>query len=259
MNIAIGIGTLLLGGWVMPDSGQPQADLPIPRVEQPRSAGRPDMMRSGSGPGMRHGGDEEPTVPLAPTDPSLQSPDSPWATPTQTKPGGQMRGYGTRSYSGGSQGMQQRSQRTTQRSARSYGSSSSAGRPVFRPNVDLVGMQQASTPRVEMGPRPQAAGAHLNKPFTDYKAPSGVSPYQSLYNYNPNGSVSDNYNLYVRPQLEQQRANRVVGGEIRGLQSNARLTAGALQRLGKKADNLGGTMAPEYFQNLGNYYPSLAH
>ena len=257
MNIALGIGTLLLGGWVMPDS-QPQSDLPAPRIEQPRQGGRPDMTRTRSGSGeyssqprsTRQGGDEEPTIPMSPTDPNLQSPDSHWATPTQTKPSGQSgqsRSFGTRPYSGGGQ-MGSYPQRTGTRPAptrtqRSYGTTSSAGRPVFRPNIDLVGMQQ-QTPKVEMGPRPQAAGTQLSKPFQNYQTPSGVSPYQSLYNFNPTSSISNNYKLYVRPQLDQQRANRTVGGQIRGLQSNSRLTASALQRLGKKADNIGGTLRP---------------
>jgi hypothetical protein len=266
MNVAIGIGTLLLGGWVMPDSGSPQPDLPTQRFEQPSPGGRPEMPKtrpsSGSPSGTRstrQGGDEEPSIPLSPTDPS---PDSSWPNPTQTKPGGPSTGgYGTRSSPGGNQGMNSpRPQRTqSTRPARSYGSSSAAGRPVFRPNVDLIGMQQAPTPHPETGPKPQASGTRMSKPFEGYKAPSGVSPYMNLFRFDPVGGVQNNYNMYVQPQLEQNRANQVLGGQIRGLQSGARLQTSALQRLGKKTDNLGGTMAPEYFQNLGNYYPGLAH
>ena len=79
----------------------------------------------------------------------------------------------------------------------------------------------------------------------------------SMFRTNLSGAPADNYNTWVRPQLEQNRQSQVFGGQIRGLQSAARVQGSVLQRLGKRTETIGGTMAPEYFQNYKDYYPGF--
>jgi hypothetical protein len=104
-----------------------------------------------------------------------------------------------------------------------------------------------------------APAARVSKPFANYNPAPAVSPYMNLYRRDTSGGTIDNYNAFVRPMVEQGRANQTFGGEIRGLQSNVRLQNSAVQRLGKFNQRANtGTMAPEYFQNNGAFFPSFS-
>ena len=60
----------------------------------------------------------------------------------------------------------------------------------------------------------------------------------------------DNYNQYVKPELEQLHTNRQIGTQIRGLQ-------GGVQTLGRQTQSLRGIVIPQYYMNYGSYYPRL--
>jgi hypothetical protein len=109
-----------------------------------------------------------------------------------------------------------------------------------------------------MLPKTMPAPGQAAKPFANYSAPPTVSPYLNMFRTNLSGAPADNYNTWVRPQLEQNRQSQVFGGQIRGLQSAARVQGSVLQRLGKRTDTMGGTMVPEYFQNYKDYYPGFS-
>jgi len=269
MNIAIGIGTLLLGGWVLPSAEQPLADLP----PQPQAFGTPTQ-RPGPRPGTgdtggayRYGtgqtsralrlGTDETAVPIAPTDPLLTAPESPWQAPTQDLPSGQAYPYGTRRPSPeGAAGPARSAYRPPTSMSRSR---TGVSRPTGRVGAQLTPQQQMQQQaRLEMMlPKTMPAPSQATKPFAGYSAPPTVSPYLNMFRSNLSGLPSDNYNTWVRPQLEQNRQSHVFGGEIRGLQSAARVQGSVLQRLGKKTETIGGTMAPEYFQNYRDYYPGF--
>ncbi len=54
--------------------------------------------------------------------------------------------------------------------------------------------------------QPSAPTVTSVKPFSNYRAPSPISPYQYMYGPSRVAGV-DNYNLMVRPMLEQQAAS----------------------------------------------------
>ncbi|HEY1602043.1 MAG TPA: hypothetical protein VGG64_20740 [Pirellulales bacterium] len=69
------------------------------------------------------------------------------------------------------------------------------------------------------------AHAQASRPFDDYTPPSSVSPYLNLVNNN-NGTSNNNssanlflnYQLMVKPQLEQRQFNRQSTAAIRQMQ-----------------------------------------
>ena len=60
----------------------------------------------------------------------------------------------------------------------------------------------------------------------------------------------DNYNQYVKPRLEQRRANQQVGNQIIGLQDRVRT-------LNRQTQSLRGVIIPQYYMNHANYYPGF--
>jgi hypothetical protein len=277
VNFAMGIGMLLLG-IVLPD-GQtmgggvnlpslplesPQAQTPTnqqpfgtpleqrPRLRnegarsnQPSGPGRqPDMGGATNGQPIRGGvqkGAAEPLFPNAPT----QSNDF-FSNPTEGLGGSSQ--YGTPMNSGNEyRPSLTRSPRQTAPTTRQPAKSSS--------NALVLQQQQQQAARLEMlAPKP-AATARSSKPFSGYTPTPTVSPYLNLFR-NSNSDVN-NYNTLVKPYLEQEQQSRLFGGEIRGLQSSTRLQNNALQKLGKRTDLMGGTTAPEFYQNYQGFYPGF--
>lgn len=85
------------------------------------------------------------------------------------------------------------------------------------------------------------------KPFTDYRPSPTISPYLNLFNDSTGIARPENYYTLVRPFLDQQKANRRIGTELRGLQRDVR-------RRGQPYGS--GSILP-YYQNLGGYYPGF--
>lgn len=277
MNLALGLSTLLLAGWVLP-SGESDdtAGPPTPPsgIQTPQQRGDMPRTRSAGGPMdnqsplYRYGTPsnserpmrrQEQQVPLPPTDP-----DSTLAAPTE-QGGGAGPGYGTPLGGNVPMGMGARpmgpprgasaASRSRSSAGGRYGASSQQNK---NPQRDLAIMeQQASRLQPSAGISSGGAAAAVNKPFSNISQSPAVSPYMNLYRRDTGGT--DNYYSFVRPQLDQRRANQVIGGEIRGLQSNQQLQSHAVQRLGKTNPAAQtGTMAPEYFQNYGAFYPRFS-
>jgi hypothetical protein len=85
------------------------------------------------------------------------------------------------------------------------------------------------------------------KPFADYQPTQTVSPYLNLFSEFTGIARPENYFTQVRPFLEQQKANRRIGTELRGLQRDVR----------RRGQSYGGGSIPPYYQNLGGYYPGF--
>jgi hypothetical protein len=68
---------------------------------------------------------------------------------------------------------------------------------------------------------PAGGGA---KPFSDYRAQNGFTPWQYLNQPTQNGTVSP-YSAYVRPTLDQQNFNSHVSEQINGVQTQQRYGA----------------------------------
>jgi len=85
------------------------------------------------------------------------------------------------------------------------------------------------------------------KPFADYRSTQTVSPYLNLFSEYMGIARPENYYTLVRPFLDQQKANRRIGTELRGLQHDVR----------RQGQPYGNGPIPPYYQNLGGYYPGF--
>jgi hypothetical protein len=101
---------------------------------------------------------------------------------------------------------------------------------------------------------PYAAGANIYapptapaKPFADFRPTTTISPYLNLFSEDTGNARPENYYTRVRPLLDQQRANRRIGSELRGLQRDVR----------RQGQPYGSGSMPSYYQNLGGYYPGF--
>jgi hypothetical protein len=115
--------------------------------------------------------------------------------------------------------------------------------------------QQQQAARLDMMLPKAAAPSRTTKPFSGYTPSPTVSPYLNLFR-NSNSDVN-NYTTLVQPYLQQEQQTRVIGGEIRGLQSAARVQTSVLQKLGKRTETVGGTTAPEFYQNYKDFFPGF--
>lgn len=100
------------------------------------------------------------------------------------------------------------------------------------------------------------------RPFDDYTPPSSVSPYMNLMNNNNNGTEASlfmNYQLFVKPQLEQRRINKQSASAIRELQQQqqqpTRTTKSSSTSEGNSKLRATGHVATRV--NYSHYYPTL--
>jgi hypothetical protein len=116
--------------------------------------------------------------------------------------------------------------------------------------------RQAAT----FGMRPPAAQAAVPvKPFATFRPQTPVSPYMGLFA--PRTSGVDNYNAYVRPQLQQQAFNQQAENRFRTLQTTNDQQGNALKQLEQEAELFQTEGAPSNatFMELGPYYPMRQH
>ena len=78
----------------------------------------------------------------------------------------------------------------------------------------LVEMNRNDVPSASAGPS-VAPPAPADKAFSGFRPSSGVSPYMNLFRIQ--GDTLDNYTSLVRPQIEQRFLNQQFGHDIRGL------------------------------------------
>jgi hypothetical protein len=103
---------------------------------------------------------------------------------------------------------------------------------------------------MQVGPAP-AVGSE--RAFGNYQPTSPISPYMSLYA--PRTLGVDNYNAYVRPQLEQQAFNQQIEARFRALQPG-QVPADAAGRSFDQLYTTGPEKAGATFMSLQPYYPN---
>ncbi len=103
------------------------------------------------------------------------------------------------------------------------------------------------------GPAPAPAVGGGGKAFSGYHAPSPISPYMGLYARPTLGL--DNYNAYVRPQLEQQALNQQVETRFHALEPD-RSPADASARSFDQLFTIGPGTSGATFMNFQPYYPN---
>jgi len=187
-------------------------------------------------------------IPFAPTDPSAASSAYPWGPPTAGSPPEEQFSLqppltgGPSTASSGSQVS----------GSAGYGRPS-ATRPAYRgySPYSSYASQMARIPASGLARGPAySSAASASKPYEDYRRPPSVSPYMELGRADSWFGDIDNYNQYVKPELEQLHTNRQIGTQIRGLQ-------GGVQTLGRQTQSLRGIVIPQYYMNYGSYYPRL--
>jgi len=91
------------------------------------------------------------------------------------------------------------------------------------------------------------------KPFSNFQRTPTISPYLSLDI--PQGESSlPSYYQYVRPQLQQQRANRIQQAEIMRLQQQLRSKTSTGIIANSPAGGMPTTGHSSQFMNLGGYF-----
>ncbi len=268
MYTAITISTMILGGWVLPSGdtsaapagAQPAAGStfgatpapgsPLPQPSQPSArggsaAGAPMLPTAPSAPAMP-GSASAPAnvpsqlyVPLAPTDPLLRSPESPWQAPTSAS-GAPVLGFGSAAAASGVTPYRLPPSARSSQGGSAVRSPASSAAPAAAPSY---------FPQTRSGRSP-SAGA---KPFSGYELPPALSPYMNLTRINTSLDF-DNYSLYVRPRLEQQATDQVLGRQLFGLQQSVQQQNQAVRRPGAQ---IGGG-APQYFMNHSVFFPGLS-
>lgn len=134
--------------------------------------------------------------------------------------------------------------------------------PNVAPPVNPFVSASAPASTVPMSPAPVSSAWPVSeKPFSDYRLPPAISPYMNLYRFNPLTGV-DNYNLFVRPILEQEAFNRQTASQLRSLHTatQAALTAPQSGQPSLPAGAIwqGQALQPgaATFMNLQPYYPA---
>ncbi|MBU4271397.1 MAG: hypothetical protein KKA28_06000 [Planctomycetes bacterium] len=277
MHITMGIGAMLLGGWVLTspvdqDNLRPVQPAPQPAVAAPRpgagqSANQYDtraMDKQGyrrmleEERGMRHERrvDQSPSrmqrqasgtgMPTSPTNPAQGAaglPLSPTSDPTLTEGPGQ--GQDAMDQPFGSGGPQMPVAPTSQgRPSPSYSSGRGSSGAMQRPS-------SRSTPQPSFG----GSAGPTQKAFSTYNPfSSGVSPYMNLFRRDTDMGTVDNYTTLVRPALEQRAANQRFNMDIFGLERRARIQQHSIQRMEQTDRTLQGIGTPQYYMNYGGYY-----
>jgi len=206
-------------------------------------------------------------------------------TPTPTTgPGGQP-GYGQQEYGQGQQGLGQGQQGNGQgqqgyaapinpRSNDPYANTTIPGRnPVSGYSRGMTVPQIPPTPTVgsnygyptsvnnitnpyglpsSSNPMANPSAGGVSKPFSNYQAPSGFSPWQ-LLNQPTQGGTINPYTAYVQPVMTQQNVNSHLSEQINGVQTQQRYGAGTPGMELNTGGN--GLVNPQIFQNYLNYYP----
>jgi hypothetical protein len=272
MNVAIGIGTLLLGGWVLstPDGQQQPTIAPpslAPDIEQlppAGSAGHPsarptspynrrsspsDESRGG---GSGRAGGQQPMgnqsqgmgmMPMAPTDYAqegssglLGMPQPPTAGPDA---GNLAAPSSQRDMFMGPMGPTLPNLPMSRRA--------NAPRTAALGADDLVQRTQGAAPSAYAGRMAPEKPFSTMRPFS-----SGVSPWMNLFRNDTGGGSIDNYTTLVRPALDQRSMNQQFSMDIYGLERENRIQRATMQRMqGDNTRALQGVVTPQYYKYSG--------
>lgn len=127
----------------------------------------------------------------------------------------------------------------------------SAYRPTSHGQTGQPGVPQQPTNPAMLTP-PNATAQSTEKAFSNYRPPSGVSPYMNLFRRD-SGGVVDNYTTLVRPQLDQRYLNNQFGRDISGLERSIQgITAPQFNQPVRRAPQSVAT--PQYYMSFGQSY-----
>ncbi len=117
------------------------------------------------------------------------------------------------------------------------------------------GLDQSRAVQATGGPNVMAPPVqpNINKPFSGYRQTSGISPYMNIFRSGTDNGTIDNYTTLVKPQLDQHYLNQQYGRDIRGLQTDSRTQGQSLQQI-NQSRQLQGVSTPQFYMNYGNYY-----
>jgi len=124
--------------------------------------------------------------------------------------------------------------------------------PVVPPGA--TALRQAAVYGMQVGPAAAVGGVGGERAFASYQPTSPISPYASLY-ARPTRGVN-NYNAYVRPQLEQRAFNQQVDTSFRTLETNKTAEQEAARRSFDQLYMTGPGASGATFMKLQPYYPS---
>jgi hypothetical protein len=273
MQIALGIGTLLLGGWVLntpADDQQTDAVTTPPSIrsetmsvppgiktEDEKKAEKLRLMKQRKT--MRQDSDQEQGRSVEDemrTERSRSRARSQRVMPSEpTAPAD--------SYGEGSMGglPVPPTQEQPQEGDQGGGGSKLPSAPTYRPsqyrpqnnfqNVYRGALEQRLYNQTLGNPSYSAQTAE--KAFANQKViTSGVSPYMNLFRNDTAGGTIDNYSTFVRPALEQQSMNQKFGQDIYGLERNARIQSTYLQRLQQRPRTSQSITTPQYYRSRGS-------
>jgi len=248
MNAAIGICTLLVGGWVLPSIDPPitqpgfavdkrtTAAAITPKHLGTTAVGSLGVTGQSTGQTRQK---KQREIPSTPTESSSSVAGTQWMAPTASSlQTGGLRPAGSRSARAPSSRPGSRRSKYQQQS--SYSSQrSGAGRTGYTREPATVGTRLTTA-----------------KPFSNYRPEPAISPYLNLFRSDA-GSGVDNYYTLVRPFVEQRHTNQSVGGKIRGLQRSSRAQGSAIRRIDRNAEAAQGKASQQYYQNFRGFFPGM--
>jgi len=296
MNIALGIGALLLGGWVLNTPVEEQEDLAASQSAAPSSAIMPSRGPNAANP--------ERMLPRDQAQMNLrQQSRYQGRQPAGQKTTGQQGSASSGAQAGllgtgltspmpaaptdslaGATGMMPLSPTASQDEINANAEAAraaaltqpSAGNPYGAFMPEMPTSRRVNSPRTAYAPsmyesvtgqrRQTQQSIHPSsisqpapeKAFASYRPySSGVSPYMNLFRNDTAGGTIDNYTTFVRPALDQRSMNQQFNMDLYGLERNSRLQQSAMRQMSQgAARQLQGVGTPQYERSFGNYYPS---
>ncbi len=105
---------------------------------------------------------------------------------------------------------------------------------------------------------PSAGRSGGSKPFSTLNRGPTVSPYLNLFNTGIGGTAStiDNYNVLVRPQLQQQRTNRQLQRQTQQLNQRVQAISARPDFNAQGSDQIMATGHSTVFGYYSRFYPS---
>ena len=276
MQIAIAVGTLLLGGWMLEsteDENEPAAPeqsstmaTPAPTFEpalgpqgypgmqglRAMNRGNSLMRMPGEGVQAVRGRLSQSNQSGAPhSAPPSAMPVAPSEMPAGGLPGAPTSNTGalpTNAYGGGASTGALNLRMPTEQD-HSAGDQSQTNYHSVSRGLDQSRTVQPTGAASVMAPPIQPS---TEKAFGGFRATSGISPYMNLFRTGTINGTIDNYTSLVRPALDQRNLNQQFGHDIRGLQNDSRMQGSNLQQL-NQTRQLQGVSTPQ-FMNYGGYY-----
>lgn len=276
MHIAVGIGALLLGGWVLNSPVAPDGDLAERMIDTESELPAAPSMQPGRAPYRTQDagpsrGRESSGRRRADSSAASEEQGQP-AQPRRERTGMMMPVTPTEEADEDLSSAVGLPAPPTAQSTVGYG----AGRMPMAPTARRSGRGEASSGAMQSVAvqqqldRSAAQASGGQKAFAGYRHyGGGVSPYMNLYRNDTAGGTIDNYTTLVRPALDQRSQNQRFNDDIYGLERSARIQNSALQQLnrGARTRTLQSVATPQFYlqttggmpqnyMNYGNYYPT---